>query len=305
MIRYIFVLGVFLSSLFGGNGFISPSELKSSLDDENLVIIDVDERSIYKKGHIENAINADIISFLDRPINVNPDEFQNVSFKKKMLLADERVIEKELRALGINKNSKVVIYDHNTDDGKLKSAFLAFVFIYSGFDNVQILDGGYMSWVFENQILVSTESYNAKSYGNIEVKSREHLLVDTQNVKNSISKVKMLDTRSPRFYYGVLKSENIEKLGHIPRASSSYYEDKFYADGVLRENQDLKAIYFNGHNLKNDDKVIVYSDNLLNSAMEWYVLYKEMGFKNAKIYENSLLEWANKENNKLTRFKWE
>ncbi|MEA1955513.1 MAG: rhodanese-like domain-containing protein [Campylobacterota bacterium] len=304
MIKYLFFLSFFLSSIFASNAFISPSELKTSLEDKNLIIIDVDKKSLFTKGHIENSVNANVLAFIDKPINVNPNNLQNLSLQKKMNLASSRVIQKELRRLGINKDSKIIIYDHNTDDGMQKSAFLAFVLIHSGFDDVQILDGGYMSWVFQNQILVSTNISKVEKYGNIEVQPRKQLLINTSYLKKNISKVKILDTRSPRHYFGVLKSNKIDRLGHIPKAMSSFDVDKFHIDYTLRKQEELDAIYLTGHELKNSDEIIVYSDNLINSAMEWYILYKQMGFINTKIYENSLLEWGNN-NYPLIKFKWE
>jgi len=305
MLKYLFFFIFFYSSLFASSAFISPKKLKNILDDNNLIIIDTDDKSLYAKGHIKNSINVNILSFIDKPINIDPNDLQNESLQKKMKLASTHVIEKELHILGISKDSKVVIYNHNTIDAMQKSAFLAFVLIYSGFDNVQILDGGYMSWVFQNQILVSTTISKAKKYGDLQIQPRKYLLAKASYIQDNNSDTTILDARSPRHYFGILKSDKIDRLGHIPKAKSSYDVDKFYRDYTLRKQEELDSIYMSGLGLKSSDEIIVYSDNLINSAMEWYVLYKQMGFMDTKIYENSLLEWGNNETYPLTRFKWE
>jgi thiosulfate/3-mercaptopyruvate sulfurtransferase len=215
------------------------------------------------------------------------------------------VIERELRFLGINNNSKIIIYNHNTNKGLSKSTLLAFIILYSGHDNVQILDGGYMEWVFENQILTSLNLPKDKKSGNFKIKPRKNLLADIEYIKNLSSRIKLFDARSPDEYYGITKSHDINQLGHIAHASSSYYKYKFNSDMTVRNMDDLNEIYFQGYTLSSYDGAVVYSDNIFNASIEWYLLYKHMGFQNTKLYQRSLLEWGNDSKNNLVRFKWE
>jgi len=196
-----------------------------------------------------------------------------------------------------------VIYDHNSKNGSITSAYMALMLIYSGLDDVKILDGGYMAWVFQNQILVTRQVVD-KKYGTVDVNLRTKLFVDTSYVKKNLQNIKILDARASDEYFGITKSKNIEKFGHIPYASSSSYRVKFLKDLTLRPQNELTQIYKKGHNLKIDDEVIVYSKSIIDASMEWYILYQHMGYKNAKIYTNSLMGWLNHEYN-LIRFKWE
>jgi len=302
MLKYFIIITILLTNIFAFDAFISSSELKTALNNKNLIIIDVTDKDIYKKGHIQNAINADISNFISKDINTNPEDAQKQN--NKIDIASDNTIQKELRALGINNTSKVVIYHHNTKDAMAKSAYLAFILIYSGFEDVSILDGGYMEWVFQNQILVSTKKTKNIKYGDIKITPRKELFVNTNYIKENLSKVKILDARSYQEYFGIIKSDKINEFGHIPKASNSFYKDNFFTDDILRPQQELNTIYINGHELLRDNEVIIYADNILNASMEWFIVYKKMNFKNAKIYKNSLLEWVN-EKNKLTRFKWE
>ncbi len=264
------------------------------LEEKNLVIIDVADTAIYKASHIKGAINSNVNKF----INQDPKNIYS-------LMNAIDIIQKELRELGINEDSKVVIYSHNTDTGILNSSYLAFILLYSGFENLTILDGGYMAWVFENERLTSSISPDSKDEGNILVKPQEHLLVSLDMLQNSLSSVKILDARSPQMYYGVERSNKVFSIGHISHASSSYYKDKFLKDTTLRTQQELDEIYLYGHEIKKNDEVIVYADNVFTASMEFYILYKHMGFRNTKLYEASLLEWGNALDLPITRFKWE
>lgn len=292
--KLFLLLSISFFTLIASEAFITPNELKNSLEDKNLVIIDVADPAIYKASHIKGAINSNVNKF----INQDP---QNLY----LLMNSTEVIQKELRELGINEDSKVVIYSHNTNKGILNSSYLAFILLYCGFEDLTILDGGYMAWVFEHERLTSSISPDSKDEGNILVKPQEHLLVSLDMLQSNLSSVKILDARSPQMYYGVERSNKVSSIGHISHASSSYYKDKFLKDTTLRTQQELDEIYIYGHEIKKNDEVIVYGDNVFTASMEFYILYKHMGFKNTKLYEASLLEWGNALDLPITRFKWE
>jgi thiosulfate/3-mercaptopyruvate sulfurtransferase len=162
-----------------------------------------------------------------------------------------------------------------------------------------------MAWVFENERLTSSELPDSKDEGNIVVNPNKRLLVSLDMVQSSLGTTPMLDVRSPQKYYGVERSNKVFSIGHISYAKSSFYKDKFLRDGTIRERQELDEIFIYGHGLKSSDEVIVYADNALSATVEFYILYKHMGFKNTKLYEASLLEWGNALDLPMTRFKWE
>ena len=275
------------------DAFITPMELKNSLNDNNIIIFDVDNISIYNKGHINGAIHVDVNKFI--VMKKNPYK----------LMKSDSMIKDRIVDLGINKDSKVIIYAHNTEYGNLNSSYLAFILITFGFENVSILDGGFMAWVFENERLVSSKSSKVKDDGNFIPNKNTNIIVDEKYVLDNISNLSIIDAREEKYYFGTHKSKNIKEFGHIKGAKSSYYRNKFLIDGTLREKNELNNIYYLGHELKKNDEIIVYADNVFKASMEWYMLYKVMKFKNTKIYEASLLEYFNTKDNPTTRFKWE
>ena len=273
--------------------FISPFELRSMLNYTNTIVLDVDDKDIYKKGHIDGAIHVDILTYITRERN---------PYK---LMKSDSIIKNKIIDLGINKDSNVIIYSHNTKSGILNSSYFALILITFGFENVSILDGGYMAWVFENERLVSAKASHPNSEGNFIPSKNHDMIVDEKYVLDNISKATLIDARESKYYYGTHKSKQVEDFGHISGAKSSYYGDKFLIDGVLRQKNELEDIYLNGLNLNKDDEIIVYADNVFGASMEWYILYKVMGFKRAKIYEASLLEFFDSPDNPRIRFKWE
>ncbi len=290
--KYFLILIIGLLELAANDAFISPNKLKSSLENENLIMIDVADSKIYKKSHIKGAIHSDISKFIDKK-------------SPYFLLESQQNIQNEIQALGINTNSHVVIYAHNTKEGILNSSYLAFVLTNSGFENISILDGGYMSWIFQNEFLTSTEISTPEDDGNFIVKNTNYALINAQTLQDELSSSTLLDARSPQAYYGVVRSDKINAIGHIQKAKNSYYQYNFLTDSSLRTQNELDEIYINGYEITSNDKIIVYSNNIFSATMEFYVLYNHMGFKNTKLYGAGLLEWSNDLKLAMTRFKWE
>ena len=273
--------------------FINSIELKDMMDNQSLIIIDVDDKNIYNAGHIKNAIHFDITSLIKNILNPYN------SMKKS---SD---IQTEIQELGISKDSAVVIYAHNTTNGNQNSAYLALVLITYGFDNVSILNGGYMSWVFKNKRLVSAISSTPENDGNFTVVKNKNIIASKKYILKNLLNIKLLDTRKRDYYFGTSKDKKIAVFGHIANAKSSYTGDKFLIDGMLRENKELKKIYYDGLGLKKNDNIVVYANNIFQASMEWYLLYKVMNFKNVKIYEAGLFEYFEDDANPVTRFQFE
>jgi len=291
--RYLLILIFTLLNSFAFDAFIEPKELKTSINDENLIIIDVGSYSSYKKSHIDKAIHLDISKFIAR--ENNPYMLTDTTDRVQYILQD----------LGINKSSNVIIYSHNTEKGILDSSYLAFILISNGFENVSILDGGYMAWVFQNQLLISSEKFSTKDDGNFIFKENQNILVNLEYVKQNLQNATLLDSRTPQEYYGIEKSQDIDGVGHIPHAKSSFYRYSFLKDETIRSDKELDEIYLDGYNLAQDSEVIVYGNSVYDASMLWYILYQKMGFKNTKLYGASLLEWGNNPALPMQRFKWE
>ncbi|WP_324171485.1 sulfurtransferase [Sulfurimonas sp.] len=290
--KYILILILGFFNLIASTAFISPSQLKNSLTDKKTIIIDVADYSIYKSAHIKGAINANISNF------IKEDSLYSE-------LNSNEILENEIKNLGISYDSNVIIYAHNTQIGILNSSYLAFVLIYAGFENISILDGGYLSWVFENELLVSSLKESSVKETNFTIKTNKNILSTNKYLSKNLKSATIIDARSPELYYGIKRSDKTKRTGHISYAKSSFYLHKFLADTTLRKMDELKKIYIDGYGLKKTDNIIVCSDDIFSASMEWYILYKEMGFKNTKIYYNSIQEWANDPELPMTRFKWE
>ncbi|MCW8838606.1 MAG: rhodanese-like domain-containing protein [Thiovulaceae bacterium] len=283
--KKIFFLLLTIINIYAYDAFITPNSLKNALDDQSLVVIDISDS--YKKSHIIGSISFNV-------------EILEESRTNSPLIKMES-LQEIFRDIGINNNSKVVIYGRNTKEDIKKSAFLAFVLISHGFENVSILDGGYMAWVFEYDWFTTREVPEVKE-GDL-ILTNTNISVDIEYINKNKESI-LIDARYPQKYYGISNKKDDAFLGHIPGAKNSYYLYKFLRDKRIREKSELEEIYFDGLELAQLDDIIVYGENELDAAVEWYIIYKQMGFKGAKLYYNSFIEYVEM-NLETERFKWE
>ena len=289
--RHLFILSLIALSMQAATGFISAEDLNSILKQKNLILVDVGSRKDFDKGHIPKAVQSEISSWR-KPVELHQQ------------MRSSSDIQKEMQRLGINQDSHVVIYGHNKKKEALKSSYIALAMIVHGLKDVAILNGEFGEWEDEEDRAISTK-LTKNAQGNFKATYKSGVLVDLKYTKAHIGKVPMLEARPSVFYYGTLRSSGVKRIGHIPKAMSSNWKDKFEIDGTLKEDEVLKEIVIDGYALSKDKEVILYCTGGLEASMNWFILSQHMNFTKAKIYDSSLREWANRDDTPLVRYKWE
>jgi thiosulfate/3-mercaptopyruvate sulfurtransferase len=285
--KHLLILIISSIYLLASNAFITPEELKSNMLNDNLVILDTTDIENFNNGHIPNAIQADASDFRHQE-----GPFQLINSSQK--------VQEKARALGINQNSQVVLYDHGNNKEILKASYIALSLIVNGFENVSILDGGYTGWVDEYKELISTKTITPK-VGNFTAKYNPNIVIDLKYVKNHIGKTPMIEARPIRYFKAEAQSVGVRRLGHISKARSSFWGDKFNADGTIKSDEELKEIYLTHDKLNPKQEVITYCTGGLEASMNWYILYKHLHFKDVKIYDASMREWGNLDDTPMER----
>jgi len=280
------ILSLLISSLylFANDAFVSSEYLKENLHKKNLVILDTTDVKTFNKGHIPKARQVSISLFRHWMDN-----------KTYMLMNSPAKIQKAARSLGINNDSEVIIYGHHKDKELLKSSYIALALIANGFSNVSILNGGYGDWEDEyedDKGAISTRTSKINT-GNFTAKFNPNILVDMAYVKAHIGETPMIEARPKIYFTGERKSHGVKRLGHIPKAQSSFWRDKFELDDTIKSDKKLAKIFFDGHNLNANKEVITYCTGGLEASMNWYILTKHLNFKNVKIYDASMKQWGN------------
>jgi thiosulfate/3-mercaptopyruvate sulfurtransferase len=189
-----------------GGALITARELKSLIDaqDPNLVIVAAENELEYRLGHIPGSF------MVDRPdYEAAPETQKGVTGN----LIEPGGFTKLAENLGINRNSKVVIYDTKYDATRLWWAFF-----YYGKTDVRVLDGGIKAWKdsgYDTEIMASEPT----RLGNFVAKiAYPRLRVDTPEIVTlkDPAKGQLWDERDKKEYCGEELKKGAYRKGHIP-----------------------------------------------------------------------------------------
>lgn len=276
----------FTAVSFGEIRLISPEELNNMLKKEkNLVILDL-RRSIkdYWKEHIPGAqwIHFEAFRF---PNNGKPAFFIPV----------EIFIEK-LEKLGIDRNTKVVLYDA---EGSFIPFYVAWGLDYISHPEIYVLHGGFNHW--KDKDLPTTKDYpkvKPKSYETYKI--NEEIRADLSYVKKSLmnKNVIFLDARTPELYEG--KAGFWKRLGHIKGAVNRFWKQDFeervnkYGKRyyLLKLKEDI-SLFYESLGIGKGKEVILYCGQGLMSGATYYVIKYYLSLTDkVRLYDGSWNEYS-------------
>ena len=242
--KFILIL-LFAIHLAAYDAFIKPEQLHNILEEKNLILLDVSDYSSYDQRHISGAIHVDISKF-------------KKSKYARLAVNYSKKVEDAMSKLGINNDSNVVIYSRTNSNDYLNTTYLASIFLQHGFNNVSILDGGYMAWVFKYNDIVTSKESKSLQKGNFKVLSNPLVLVGDEYLNQGSE---------------IIPAKSVKEI--------------FFDDLTLKNELELKKLFADELSLSKDNKVVIYGDTLLTSCANWYVLYQMFDLKNMKIYKSS------------------
>tara|TARA_B110000090_G_scaffold160543_1_gene176938 strand:- start:2707 stop:3567 length:861 start_codon:yes stop_codon:yes gene_type:complete len=262
---------------------VSVDWLYHHLEDENLIILDTtipkitaDKTILINKDQISGAIFFAIKSI-----------FSDTSspFPNTMLSAKE--FEVQAQKLGINNESKLVIYD---DLGVYSSPRVWWMFQLMGFKSTAVLDGGLPAWKAKGYL---TEKPTKKTLrkGNFTANYQPEKIKFTKDVLASIDVTSVLiaDARSKERFLGtVLEPRKEVRNGHIPDAINIPYT-KFVQQGMMTPVATLETVFLNINPAK---KTLIFSCGTGITACILALGAELCGIENYAVYDGSWTEWG-------------
>ena len=276
-------------SLYALEGFVQPKELYNLLDDPELVVLDLSSKENYTRSHISHALHLD------------PDRLV-VTKEGYPTLAPKEEFHEIFRKLALKPSSKIVLYTRNTQEDFRNASLGALALLSYGFENVAILDGGYLAWAFENPLLISSQKTPLPEQ-NDRLYEQKHSFIEHDITEEA--QTVLLDVRPSEVYFGITPSQGLSDAGHIPHAINIPLLYNLRQDRTLLEKEALLELYKNGLGLDKEEKITLYGESLLDAAWSWFVLYKHLGFTHTKIYAKGVQGWIQNPANELRRYKWE
>ncbi|OVE54834.1 sulfurtransferase [Chryseobacterium mucoviscidosis] len=270
---------------------ISPSELKN-LPTENLIILDAragkDVYQNYLNKHIKGARFID----LDKDL---AEIGENAAFGGRHPLPEIKKFAETLSHLGISENNHIVIYDDK--NGSNAAARTWWMLKAFGFENVQVLDGG-----FQNAEKEGVEfSFGEESFEKAELIHKESWLLpvsDLETVENELTKQSstVIDVRDSYRYRG--ESEPIDLVaGHIPGAINIPFSENLDENGNFLSPEILREKYLKLLEGKPENLIIHCGSGV--TACHTILALDYAGFKIPNLYVGSWSEWSRREGKEI------
>ncbi|MGR9109079.1 MAG: 3-mercaptopyruvate sulfurtransferase [Gammaproteobacteria bacterium] len=265
---------------------ISADQLVSDLHAPDIVILDAtfflpnqsrNGETEFQKEHIPGARFFDIDRIADRE-----------SPLPHMLPSADQFAE-SAGSLGIDQDSRVVVYDNNSF---LASARVWWTFRVFGHERVAVLDGGLKRWKSLNLPLeAGTASVPMRQY---RAAYQAELVCNFEEVLLSLDKAdtQILDARSASRFAGT-EAEPRPGLrsGHIPRSLSLPFTEVLDTQSGCLKPVDEIADRFNKLGLRLDLPVVASCGSGVTAAILALALYR-IGKKDTAVYDGSWSEWG-------------
>jgi thiosulfate/3-mercaptopyruvate sulfurtransferase len=249
---------------------VETDELAKVLTEPNLRILDARTPVEYRQGHIPGAVNL--------PAPATEDLAAN---KRGFPVEPERA-EQLFRAAGINRASRLVIYDNQ---GHRFAARVFYVLEFFGHSHVQVLNGGIAKWVREGRTLTR----NAPSVAAADFQPQAHasVIASADWVKQHLGdpNVQLVDARSPQEFQG-------PRGGHIPGAVNVEWRRVLAASAspTLLDRAALEML-FSQAQVSRSKEVVCYCQMGMRAA-EIYFALRLLGYPRVRLYDGSWEEWG-------------
>lgn len=263
---------------------VSIEWLVSHLDHPNLVILDATKTKVGQKELSEEAKTKRIPRARSFDLQ---NTFKDQEATLPNTMPSPEYFENEIRKIGVNNNSIIIIYDHH---GIYSAPRAWWIFKTMGHDNVAVLDGGFPAWKSANLPIAIQANYDG-NVGNFEANYQPNLIKSVEEVLANLDQndVVILDARSDGRFHGTDPEPRAHlKGGHIP-GSQNLPSSKIIKNGKLLPKEELKEIYDAFH-LENKEVIFTCGSGMTACII---ALGAEVaGHESKSIFDGSWTEWG-------------
>ena len=248
-------------------------------NDPSLPYVVESGREQYEKSHIPNSSYIDLQS-----------DLSDKDSPYRFTMPDLKVLSENFKKVGVGEDYHIVLYSRN---GTQWSARIWWMLRSVGVDNVSILDGGFNEWTRLG--LPTSDKILTFPKSNFNFKPRNEIFVDKEPVIKALEdkNTKILNSLTEDIHKG--ENPRYGRLGRIPNSLNIPFHKLIDPEtGKFLEAEELLEI-FQKNKIGFENEIINYCGGGIAASLEAFVLY-QLGYKNLKIYDNSLSEWAIDEN---------
>ena len=265
---------------------VNTDWLAANLGSANLVVLDGsmhlptsgrNARKEYEVAHIPGALYFDI------------DEISDKSNPLPHMLPKPEQFALQVGKMGIGNDTRVVVYD---SEGLYSAGRVWWMLRTMGHENVAVLDGGLKKWKAEGRVVTDQPS-PAPAPNTFTPRFDSSRVRDAAAVKALIgdSKVQIIDARAaPRFAGSVPEPRAGLRSGHIPSSRNVPFTSLLNADGTLKDEAELRAVFKAG-GIDVARPVVASCGSGVTASVVAFAL-AQLGQTDAAVYDGSWSEWG-------------
>ncbi len=294
----LLLMAIPMVAMAGGSPLVETGWLSGNLGKQGLVVLDVRAESNYRFAHIPGAVNL--------PYR----KWEPACESGCQYMAPVEGLQKELRRLGLNMDSRVVVYGHgNTASDASKAAAVLWVLDSLGVANTSMLNGGFTKWTFEGRKV--DNKIPSPPAGDIVLRKDPSMVATVEDVKKAVSSGSawLVDARAGYQHFGHTKRADVQCFGHIP-GSINLPADFLTNAGInrapatIKEKETLRRMVRGvGIPARSSTPLIVYCNTAQLAGLNYLVLHRILGYSKVKVYDGSMLEYCQMDL-PLERFSW-
>lgn len=260
---------------------VSVKWLHDHLGDPDLIVLDASQQ--VNKAKVKPQFQ-DIQIKGARYFDIKND-FSDTESPLPNTLPGPEVFEKAARKLGINNDSKIVVYDSL---GIYSSPRAWWLFKIMGHENVWVLDGGLPEWAKHGYAVEKPEK-RTYPLGNFVSKFKPELFKTKEQILQNIAtkEALLIDARSEDRFLGETAEPRVGlRSGHIPGSINIPYTTLLH-EGKFLPKEELEKI------LPKNNKPLLFSCGSGVTACIDLIAYELIGNNNPKaVYDGSWTEWG-------------
>ena len=269
--------------------------LVEHFDDADLCVLDAswhmpdqnrDGELEWRQKRIPNALFFDF----DRKVCRQDTELPH-------MFPDEATFNREVQALGVNQDSRIVIYDAL---GTFAAPRAWWMFRAMGHQQVAVLNGGLPAWQAAGQPVTSASDPLPKpcSLGNFQGRLQAEWLCEIPDVQQALTDASMrvIDVRpAERFNADVEEPRPGLRRGHMPGSLNLPAVGLYTTDLKMLPVEQLQQV-FQQQQLTDPHQRLIFSCGSGVAACSAALAATLLGYDNLSVYDGSWTEWAQPDN---------
>lgn len=270
-----------LAGVAGGSILIPTAELTARLDQGGLALIDAEAPELYRRAHLPGALNLHYLDLEDAEENA-----------KSGLPITPRLAASKLEALGVTRDTPVVVYDEG--NGRAASG-VWYILRFIGHVDVRVLDGGFRKWLAEGRAVTQGAPVPVKA--TYVVQPRQDWAVTTGDLQRGHAL--LLDARSIGEYSGK-EAGGARQAGHIPGAKSLPWSLLAGESDTFKPADEMRRILAEA-GIPPDREILTYCNPGLGRSTFLLMALASLGYDHVRVYPGSWIEWASDPSRPIAR----